>query len=228
MTTAKEKLFSAIDELAGKARSMYFVPELAKYMIGRGKVGIAPLASNPGVQFLQSGWFSSMLGKMTGGGGTRGKNRLWQILCGLVPAPVDKDTGKAWTESERLTVVLDVLLFRAFPSAISLVAHMSLSALSDTMLKAEAKRRWGAKVAMAFVAWHKASVTFLDAITEVSESSPAKRKNATEMPSMSSLTAHSKARAGKKKSKPSSRPAAPSAELIAAAERVRAEQASNS
>ena len=225
MTTAKEKIFSGIDELAGLARVMYFVPELAKYMIGRGKVGIAPLASNPGVQFLQSGWMSSILGKMTGGGGTRGKNRLWQILCGKQSAPVDKDTGKAWTESERLTVLLDVLLFRAFPSAISLVAHMSLSALSDTMLKAESKKRWGSKVSVAFVAWHKASVTFLQAITEVSENSPAKRKNATEMPSMSELTGHSKAR--KAKPKASSRPAAPSAELIEAAARVRERQASS-
>ena len=160
MTTAKEKLFSAIDALAGQARIMYFVPELAKYMLGRGKVGIAPIASNPGVQFAQSQWMSSTLKKMTGGGGTTGKSALWAALVGTGPIPAD------WTEASRMTILLDMLLFRSFPSAISFVAHMALGALSDTQLKAEAKKRWGNKVSIAFVAWHKATIVFLSAISE--------------------------------------------------------------
>ena len=212
--TAKQKLFAKIDSMLGKARLTYYVSSLSEYMTGRGKAASASLASNPLVQLLQSMWMSSSLKKMTGGGGTTGKSALGQALLGTGPVP------DGWTEKHRWDILLDVLMFRAFPSAVSFVAHLGLSALSDTQIKAEAKKRWGQKVTVAFVAWHKATITFLGAISEVAKDSPAKRKKASQLPSLSALTAFSKTRA-----KPSSRPAAPSAELIAAAERVRAEQA---
>jgi len=216
--TAKDKLFAKIDANAGLARRTYYVYPLSEYMTGRGKSATASLASNPGVQFGQSQWKASATGAMTGGGGTQGKSKFWQMLCGLIPPAVDKDTGEAWSEAQRWLVAMDMLLFRAFPSAISFTAHLALSALSDTMLKTEAKKRWGAKVATAFVAWHKATIVFLSAISELSESSPAKHKPASNMPSLSALTGHGKKRAKAKKT--SSRPVAPSSAASARAKEI--------
>lgn len=209
--TAKGKLFSKIDMLIGKARQTYYVQSLSEYMTGRGKAASASLASNPLVQLLQSMWMSSTLRKMTGGGGTTGKSALGQALLGTGPIP------EGWTEKHRFDILMDVLMFRAFPSAVSFVAHMGLSALTDTMLRTEASKRWGKKVAMAFVAWHKATIVFLSAISEVAEDSPAKRKKASTLPNLSELTGYNAKRKAKKSS---SRPVAPSSAASARAKEI--------
>lgn len=217
--TAKDKLFQKIDLAIGKARATYYITPLSEYMISRGKSALASLASNPLVQLLQSMWMSSGTGAMTGGGGTTGKSALGQALVGSGPIPPD------WTEANRWSILMDVLLFRAFPSAVSFVAHMGLSALNDTQVKAEAKRRWGAKVATAFLAWHKATVVFLSAISEFDEKSPAKRKRASVLPNLAELTGHSNKRKPTAKRINTRREAPPNDELLAKAEALRKEQA---
>lgn len=206
--TAKQKLFQEIDVLLGKARSAYYVQSLSEYMTGRGKTASASLASNPLVQLLQSQWMSSSLKKMTGGGGTTGKSALGQALIGSGPIPTD------WTEKHRWDILMDVLMFRGFPSAVSFVAHLGLSALTDTQLRTEASKRWGKKVACAFVAWHKATVVFLSAISEMDTSSPASKTKASTLPNLSELTGYNKVK------KPSARRAPPSAKAAERAKKI--------
>jgi len=214
--TKIESVLTALDRAAGRARSIYYVKGLNDYMKGRGKEASASLASNPGVQLCQSQWMSSGTGNMTGGGGTVGKSALYSALVGTGPIPAD------WTEADRLTILLDVVFFRAFPTAVSFVGHLAISALGDKMLKVEAQKRWGSAVAGAFLVWHKATVTFLETISEYDEKAPAAKKAASKMPSLSELTGYSKERdkataikARKARSVP------PSMDVIAAAEELR-------
>jgi len=218
MTSKIESIVQAVDRAAGRARSMYYVKGLNEYMCGRGKEASASLASNPGVQFCQSRWFSSGKRMMIGGGGTTGKSALYGALVGTEACPSD------WTPEDRLTILLDIILFRAFPSAISFVGHLAISSLGEALLKKEASKRWGSKVADAFVIWHKATVLFLESISEFDEKAPAAKKAASKMPSLSELTGYNKERerdkataikAGKARSVP------PSPDVLEAAEALR-------
>jgi len=155
-------------------------------------------------------------GVMTGGGGTTGKTALWSAITRTGPVPAD------WTEENCWTILMDVLTFRCFPTAVSFVAHLALSALSDTQIKKETSARWGKKASDAFLVWHKASMTFLESISTYDEKSPAKAKPASKLPNLSELTGYSKerakapaAKAGKARSVP------PSIDVLEAAEELR-------
>jgi len=162
-----EKIFDAVASVAETFERMYFVEELGKFAsrLYR-RVGENPIASNPGVQLLQSAWKTK--GKAAPIAQPRNKlSGLWAELIG--------DRRSVMTDEQREKVILDVLVSRCLTPNVSLMGMATLSSLPAAVSKAACAERVGAEAGPHLYAFAKAGAAFLEASTVMAEATKGRK-----------------------------------------------------